>query len=216
MKYNSFKSFLENEQKKDYYKEILEKVEEDEKKHIIYPKYEDRLNAYNLTELSNIKVVILGQDPYINENEAMGLAFSIREGAKIPPSLKNIFKEIENSTNCDKKTSGDLTYLCEQGVFLLNTVLTVRKGESNSHKNFGYNSLIINTIKMLDELDRPVVFMLWGNNAKQFSKYISNENHLILTAYHPSPLAGGKFLGCNHFNIANDFLEKNNIEKIKW
>ncbi len=214
--FKTWNEFLDEERNKDYFIKLEERVIEDEKEHIVYPKKEDRYNAFKMTELDDVKVVILGQDPYINENEAMGLSFSVPEGKKIPPSLKNIFKEIERSTNCEKKTSGDLTYLAKQGVFLLNCVLTVRKGESNSHKSFGYKTFTDNVIKELNDIDRPVVFMLWGNFAKDKAKLLDNEKHLVLTAAHPSPLARNMFNECNHFVLANEFLEKNGIEKIEW
>lgn len=214
--YNDWNDFLEKEFRKDYFKELMIKLEQDEKQHIVYPKKEDRFNAFKLTNLPDVKVVILGQDPYINENQAMGLSFSIPKGEKIPPSLKNIFKEIENSTFCEKKTDGDLTYLANQGVFLLNCVLTVRKGQSNSHKNYGYKTFANNVIEFLNLIDRPIVFMLWGNFAKEKASLITNKNHLVLNAVHPSPLAGNKFLGCNHFVLANEFLEKNGLKSINW
>lgn len=213
---NKWNDFLQNEFLKPYHKDLIHKVSEDEKTYTIYPKLEDRYKAFELTDVDDIKVVILGQDPYIKEGEAMGLSFSVPNGVKIPPSLKNIFKEIENTTCCDKKTSGDITYLAEQGVFLLNTTLTVRKGSSNSHKNFGYKEFSNNVIKYLNEIDNPIVFMLWGNYAKEKAVFLNNEKHLVLEAFHPSPLAQNKFLGCNHFNLANEFLEKNGIEKINW
>lgn len=213
---NKWNDFLQNELDKPYHKDLIHKVSEDEKTYTIYPKKEDRYKAFEITDVDDIKVVILGQDPYIKEGEAMGLSFSVPNGVKIPPSLKNVFKEIENTTCCDKKTSGDITYLAEQGVFLLNTTLTVRAGSSNSHKNFGYKEFSNNVIKYLNEIDNPIVFMLWGNYAKEKAIFLNNEKHLVLEAFHPSPLAQNKFLGCNHFNLANEFLEKNGIEKINW
>ncbi len=216
MNFKNWNEFFSEEEQKPYYKEILQKVEEEEKTFIVYPKKEDRLNAFKFTDIDDIKVVILGQDPYINENEAMGLSFSVPKDKKIPPSLKNIFKEIESTTNCSPKENGDLTYLTKQGVFLMNCVLTVRKGESASHKNFGYKTFTDNVLKVLNEIDKPIVFMLWGNFAKEKQKLLNNEKHLILTAAHPSPLARNMFSGCNHFNLANEFLEKNNIKPISW
>ncbi len=216
MEYKNWQDFLKAEFEKPYYKELEDKVKEEEEKYVVYPKKEDRLNAFNFTTLENLKVVILGQDPYINEGEAMGLSFSVPEGKKIPPSLRNIFKEIENTTGCDKKTSGDLTYLAKQGVFLFNCALTVREKKSNSHQKFGYKTFTENVIKFLNEQDKPIVFMLWGNFAKEKAEFLNNENHLVLEAVHPSPLAGNKFLGCNHFVLANEFLAENNTDTINW
>ncbi len=213
---NNWNEFLEEEFKKDYHKLMEMKINEDEKNYTIYPKKEDRYNAFNLTNLEDVKVVILGQDPYINENEAMGLSFSVPVGKKIPPSLRNIFKEIEATTGCDKKEHGDLTYLAEQGVFLLNCALTVRAGNSNSHQKYGYKTFTENVLSVLNKIDRPIVFMLWGNFAKEKAISLNNEKHLILKSVHPSPLAGNKFLGCNHFNLANEFFEKNGLSTIKW
>ncbi len=214
--HKSWDDFLFEEKGKNYFKELEAKIIEDEKEYIIYPKKEDRYNAFNYTKLEDIKVVILGQDPYINEDEAMGISFSVPNNKKIPPSLKNIFKEIVATTGCEEKTSGDLTYLTKQGVFLFNCVLTVRKGESNSHRNFGYKKFSDNVIKELNEIDRPIVFMLWGNFAKEKAKFLTNKKHFVLTSAHPSPLARNMFSGCNHFNLANEFLEANNITKINW
>ncbi len=212
----TWEEFFENEKQKEYYINLIEKVKKDEEEFTIYPKEEDRLNAFKKTPLDKVKVVILGQDPYINEGEAMGLSFSVPKDKKIPPSLKNIFKEIEATTKCDKKEHGDLTYLAEQGVFLLNCTLTVRAKSSNTHKNFGYKTLSNNIITLLNEIDRPIVFMLWGNFAKEKAELLNNSKHLVLESVHPSPLAGNKFLGCNHFVQANEFFEKNGIEKVNW
>lgn len=216
MDYGNWNDFLNSEFEKPYFKELSKKVKEESELYNVFPKKEDRLKAFELTDLDDVKVVILGQDPYINYGEAMGLCFSVPVGVKIPPSLKNIFKEIESTTNCEKKENGDLTYLANQGVFLLNTILTVREGKSNSHKNFGYIQFTDNVLMKLNEINRPIVFMLWGNSAKEKEAFLTNEQHLVLKAVHPSPLARNKFLGCNHFNLANEFLEKNGVSKIIW
>lgn len=215
--YNNWNDFLNNEFEKSYFKELSKKVEEDEKSFIVFPKKVDRLNAFKLTELKDVKVVILGQDPYFNENEAMGLCFSVPVEVKIPPSLRNIYKEIERSTNCVKKENGDLTYLAKQGVFLLNCTLTVKQGAPNSHKNYGYIEFANNVIKILNEIDMPIVFMLWGNDAKSKSKLLNNKKHLVLQTSHPSPLGVYRgFDGCDHFNKANEFLKQNDIVPICW
>lgn len=159
----------------------------------------------------------MGQDPYHNPHQAMGLAFSVPENEVLPPSLKNIFKEIENEYHVKMKNNGDLTYLAKQGVLLLNSLLTVRKNEPMSHQNYGYETLIENVIKVLDNDDNPKVFILWGNSAKSVMKYIHNKNHLILTSAHPSPLSAYHgFFNNNHFKKANEFLKQHNRQEIKW
>lgn len=216
MEYSNWDDFLQDEFKKEYFKNLSKKIKEDERVGKVYPIKEDRLNAFRFTKLDDVKVVILGQDPYINEGEAMGLSFSVPDGKRIPPSLKNIFKEIQDTTGCGEKTTGNLTYLTKQGVFLLNCALTVKAKNSNSHQKYGYEMFSDNVMSLLNEIDRPVVFMLWGNFAKKKGMLLNNPKHLVLEAVHPSPLARGGFLGCNHFNLANEFLEENGLEKINW
>lgn len=203
---NDWKDFFESEQKKKYFPILLSKLKEEEKKYTIYPSPPDIFNAFKLTPLSKIKVVILGQDPYIN-GEAMGLAFSVKEGYRIPPLLKNIFKEIANEGyECDS-SNGDLTRWAKQGVFLLNTTLTVRAGQSNSHKDLGWINFAANAISEINKTDTPKVFMLWGNNARRLRHLITNPDHFILESAHPSPLSANKgFFGNNHFIQANLFL----------
>ena len=210
-------SFIKSESDKEYFKFLVDKLDEEYNKYTIYPQKEDILNAYWLTEPSKVKVVILGQDPYHEPNQANGLAFSVNEGVKIPPSLRNIYKEIENDIGKVTSKNGDLTFWAKQGVFLLNTVLTVRKGEANSHKNIGWETFTDNTIKYLNDIDSPKVFILWGNNARKKKNLITNKNHLILESAHPSPLSASRgFFGNNHFSKTNNFLLENKLGIIEW
>lgn len=210
-------NFIKFESNKEYFKFLVDKLDDEYNKYTVYPKKEDILNAYWLTEPSNVKVVILGQDPYHEPNQANGLAFSVSEGVKIPPSLRNIYKEIENDIGKVNSRNGDLTCWAKQGVFLLNTVLTVRKGEANSHKDIGWEIFTDNTIKYLNDIDSPKVFILWGNNARKKKKLITNKNHLILESAHPSPLSANRgFFGNNHFSKTNEFLSNNKLDIIKW
>ncbi len=202
-----------------YYFELKSFLDEEYSKYIIYPKRENIFNAFKLIEENNIKVVIIGQDPYSNENQANGLAFSVNNGVSLPPSLRNIYKEIENEFN--KKmdySNGDLTYLAKQGVLLLNTILTVRAKTPLSHNNSLYKKLFLDIMKYLDSIDNNIVFMLWGNNAKAYKKYINNKKRLVIMTNHPSPLSanrGGWFnSGC--FIKANEYLINSNIEPIDW
>ena len=212
----TWKDFFNQESKKDYFKELMSNVKKEYASYKCHPDYDDIFNAYKLTELENVKVVILGQDPYINDNEAHGLAFSVKNSI-LPPSLKNIYKEMESDLGYSVKKGGDLSYLAKQGVFLLNTILTVRHGESLSHKSLGWEILTDNTIKELDKQENPIVFILWGNDAKKKKELLTNSKHLIIESSHPSPLGARKsFFGSHPFSKANDYLIKNNILPIKW
>ena len=210
---------FENIKSKDYALRLNAFLDEEYAKHVIYPKREDMFNAFKLTPLDQVKVVIFGQDPYHEEGQAMGLSFSVPDNIKTPPSLINIYKEIEDEFKIHMKNmGGDLTYLAKQGVLLLNTVLTVREHIANSHNKKEYALFMRDIISTLNELDQPIVFMLWGNNAKSLAKYLTNEKHLILTATHPSPLGAnqGGWFGCGHFKKANEFLCKNGVNPINW
>lgn len=187
--------------------------------HRIFPSRDNIFNAFKFTPLEEVKVVIFGQDPYHEEGQAMGLSFSVPDNIKVPPSLVNIYKEIELEYNAQfKSKSGDLTYLAKQGVLLLNTILTVREHCPLSHNIKEYNLFMQDIISTLNELDQPIVFLLWGGNAKSLSKYLTNKNHLILTATHPSPLGAnhGGWFNCNHFRLTNEFLVKNGLKPINW
>lgn len=196
----------------------MDKVREDAKTHIVYPAHTDIFKAFKLCSLYDTKIVIVGMDPYHGENQAHGLAFSVPPDTDIPPSLRNIYKEINASHNSNFKfPDGCLTHWALSGVLLLNTVLTVRQGQAGSHKGFGWETFTDNAIGILNLQDRPIVFMLWGNFAKSKRKLLTNLKHLVLEAAHPSPLsAHNGFFGCNHFVLANEFLTKQGIDPIDW
>lgn len=213
----SWKQFIESESKKDYYKIIIDHVQQDAKKHTIYPKHEDIFNAFKYCSLDKVKVVILGQDPYINPGQAHGLSFSVPTDTQLPPSLKNIFKELKSDLGIDTPAHGCLELWARQGVLLLNSTLTVRQGQSNSHKNFGWETFTDAAIKKVNELEQPIVYLLWGSHARSKNKYITNSKHLVLESVHPSPLsAHNGFFGSKPFSQVNKFLIKNNVEPIDW
>ena len=207
---------LSNEFKKDYFKKLGIFVKNEYNKKEIYPKYNDIFNALRYTDYDDVKVVILGQDPYHGYNEAHGLSFSVKKGTPMPPSLQNIFKELENDLNI-KKTDSDLTSWAKQGVFLLNSIMTVEKDKQLSHKDKGWEIFTDNIIKCLNEREKPIVFVLWGSYARSKKVLITNKRHLVLESVHPSPLSAYRgFFGSKPFSKINAFLEKNNIEKIEW
>ena len=204
---------------KEYAINLNKFLDEEYQNHKIYPPRDMMFNAFKYTPLEEVKVVIFGQDPYHEEGQAMGLSFSVPDNIKCPPSLINIYKEIESEYNAQFKNSGgDLTYLAKQGVLLLNTILTVREAQPLSHNIKEYNLFMQDIISVLNSLDQPIVFLLWGGNAKSLAKYLTNKNHLILTATHPSPLGAnhGGWFNCNHFRLANEFLVKNRLKPIDW
>jgi uracil-DNA glycosylase len=214
----SWKNELSNEIVKDYFNNLVSALEDEYSKGIIYPKPEDVFSAFRVTDLNEVKVVILGQDPYHGENQAHGMAFSVQPGIKTPPSLKNIYKELNEELNLSIPNNGYLMKWAEQGVFLLNTVLTVRAKEAASHKGLGWEKFTDEVIRILGKQNRPMVFMLWGNPAQKKKKLLGdNPKHLILEAAHPSPLSAYRgFFGCNHLKTANEFLKKNNYAPIDW
>ena len=214
---NDWDSILNEEFEKEYFKEIMEFIDEEYSSKTVYPPKDEIFNAFKFTPSSEVKVVILGQDPYHEEGQAHGLAFSTPEGRAIPRSLKNIFKEIEDEYNYPIPDSGCLEKWAKQGVFLLNTVLTVREGEANSHSDCGWQTFTDNVIKALNEQPQPIVFLLWGKQAEKKMKLLENPNHLVLVTSHPSPFSARRgFFGCNHFRLANEYLRKNDIEEIDW
>ena len=187
--------------------------------HICYPPRELLFNAFKLTPLQNVRVVIVGQDPYHEPEQAMGLSFSVPKGVKVPPSLINIYKEIALEYDCKMDmSSGDLTYLSKQGVLLLNSILSVRAHEALSHNIPEYREFLAKVLEILDKQTQPIVFMLWGGPAKKLKGYLHNPSHLILECIHPSPLAAnhGGWFGNNHFKKANEYLKKNGAKPIKW
>ena len=214
---NNWKKILIDESKKEYFKKLSSYLDDEYKKYTIFPKKSDIFNAFKYTDLNNVKVVIVGQDPYHEINQAHGLAFSVLQGNKYPPSLKNIFKELNSNYDVNYNYKSDLTDWAKQGVFLINNVLTVREHAANSHKNKGWEMFTANIIKILNDLDTPIIFVLWGNDAKTKKQYITNPNHYILEAAHPSPLSAYHgFFGCNHFKKINEILNKHKIEEIDW
>ena len=212
----SYKEFIEEESKKEYYIKLKQFVLDEYSKYRCFPPYKNIFHALTITPLNETKVVILGQDPYHEVNQAHGLAFSVL-CKQLPPSLINIYKEMESDLNVKINQDGNLDYLARQGVLLLNTSLTVREHMANSHSNKGWEIFTDNIIKLLNEQDRPIVFILWGRNAISKTKYLNNPKHLVLTSPHPSPLSAyGGFFGSKPFSKTNAFLAKNNIEIINW
>lgn len=214
---NDWDELLKDEFLKPYYRQLREFLKDEYSQYTIYPPMNDLFNAFKFTSLEDTKVVILGQDPYHGENQSHGLAFSVKPGIRIPPSLLNMFKELQESLDCQIPNNGYLIEWALQGVLLLNTVLTVRQAQPNSHKGKGWEQFTDSVIRLLNERKEPIVFLLWGNNAKQKMKMITNPVHYILTAVHPSPLSASRgFFGCNHFKKANEFLEQQGETPINW
>lgn len=212
----SWKKILASEFQSSYFVQIKKFLLEEKSKYEIYPPGNRIFAAFNYTPFDKVKVVILGQDPYHNPGEANGLCFSVNDGVKFPPSLQNIFKELKDDTGCEIPKSGNLEKWALQGVFLLNTSLTVRKNQPGSHRNIGWEKFTDAAIKAISEKKENVVFMLWGQWAKSKMNLIDTNKHLVLTAAHPSPLARTGFLGCRHFSKANEYLKSKGIEPINW
>ena len=208
---------LDPEFHKDYYRKLYGFIRQEYASHTIYPPSDKLFTALHLTPLESVKVVILGQDPYHEPGQAMGMSFSVPEGVEVPPSLKNIYKEIHEDIGERIPESGDLTRWAEQGVLLLNAVLTVRAHQANSHKGKGWEQFTDAIIKAVDAEDRPIVFLLWGRNARDKKELIVNPRHLVLEAAHPSPLSAyNGFFGCCHFSKCNQFLEANGAGAVDW
>ena len=213
---NSWDQLLKDEFNKPYFINLLNFLEKEYQEKTIFPKQEDLFNAFKYTKYEDVKVVILGQDPYHEIGQAHGLAFSVLEGVKFPPSLKNIFKELNNDLAIEIPKSGDLTKWSNEGVLLLNTILSVESGKAGSHQNKGWESFTDRIIEVLNERKEPIIFVLWGNYAKSKKKLINN-NHIILEAAHPSPLSAYHgFFGCKHFSKINEILKNNNQKEIDW
>ncbi len=208
---------LKPEFAKPYYKKLYDFINEEYSTRQIFPPGDDIFNAFSFTPLEKVKVVILGQDPYHNVGQAHGLCFSVNKGVDIPPSLVNIYKELHDDLGCSIPNHGNLTEWAEQGVLLLNTVLTVRAHEANSHRNMGWEEFTDAAMQVLNKVDRPIVFMLWGSPAQTKGRILNNPNHLVLKAPHPSPLSAYRgFFGCRHFSQCNDFLRAHGVEPIDW
>ena len=208
---------LTPEFKKPYYAKLYRTIREEYTTRQIFPDSEDIFNAFSLTPLSEVKVVILGQDPYHNVGQAHGLCFSVKPEVEIPPSLVNIYQELNSDLGCYVPDNGYLVKWAKQGVLLLNTVLTVRAHEANSHRGIGWEEFTDAAIRILNEQDRPIVFMLWGRPAQMKKTMLNNPRHLVLEAPHPSPLSAYRgFFGCRHFSRANAFLEDHGRSPIDW
>lgn len=213
---NNWKKELKDEFSKNYFKKIANSINQTQNKRLLCPKIDNIFYAYELS-LEEIKVVILGQDPYHGENQANGLSFAVDNKVKKPPSLKNIFKEIEDDLNIKLRTSSDLKSLSKQGVFLLNSTLTVERKKPNSHSNTGWSIFTDKTIELISKKRNNIVFILWGKNAIKKEILIDQKKHLILKSSHPSPLSAYRgFFGSKHFSKTNKFLEENDIKSINW
>lgn len=214
---NDWDLLLKDEFQKDYYLKLREFLKEEYFSKNIYPPMNDIFNALRYTSYENARVVILGQDPYHGYGQAHGLCFSVKEGIKFPPSLQNIFKELNAEYGIIPPKSGELVGWAKQGVLLLNTTLTVREGAPQSHKGHGWEILTDRIISLMNEKSTPVVFILWGGNARAKKALITNKNHLVLESAHPSPLSAyNGFFGCGHFRKANEFLTSQGLDEIKW
>lgn len=214
---NDWDELLADEFKKDYYLQLRQFLISEYKTRTIYPQMNDIFNALKATPYGNVKAVILGQDPYHGAGQAHGMCFSVRKGTPPPPSLQNIFKEIQSELGLPIPPHGELTKWAQGGVLLLNTVLTVREGMANSHRGHGWEILTDRIIELLNDRDTPIVFLLWGGNARAKAALITNPKHLVLQCAHPSPLsAHSGFFGCGHFKTANEFLQSHGMEPIDW
>lgn len=214
---SSWDKLLESEYEKDYIKSLYNFITNEYNLKIIYPKKNDIFKALKLTSYENTKVVLIGQDPYHEKGQANGLCFSVNEGIKLPKSLQNIYKELKDDLDIDNFITGDLTKWAKQGVLLLNTCLTVEEHKPLSHKNKGWEIFTDRIISLLNERTSPVIFVLWGNDAKTKINLITNPIHYILKASHPSPLSAYRgFFGCKHFSKINEILKNNNQKEIDW
>lgn len=211
-------NLLKDEFESDYYKKLSAFLNDEYNTKTIYPKPENVFNALNLVKFNDVKVVIIGQDPYHGENQAHGLSFSVEKDVNIPPSLKNIYKELAQDCNCYVPNNGNLTKWAKQGVLMLNSVLTVRAGNPNSHKGMGWEKITTKIISLLNERQTPVIFLLWGSSAKAIGKNIDTNKHFVLTSAHPSPMSAnqGGWFGCKHFSKTNQILTSLNQSVIDW
>ena len=215
---NDWLPALEGEFSKEYYRNLFSFVKKEYSEHVVYPPAEDIFNALHFTPLKDVKVLILGQDPYHEPGQAHGLSFSVLPGkADTPPSLVNIYKELHDDLGCSIPNNGYLRKWADQGVLLLNTVLTVRAHAANSHQGRGWEHFTDAIIRAVNEQDRPIVYMLWGRPAQMKESMLDNSKHLVLKAPHPSPLSAYRgFFGCRHFSKCNEFLAANGVEPIDW
>lgn len=213
----NWKDLIAEESKKEYFKELNNFLVSEMKNHTVYPEKKNWFKAFDVTPFEKVKVVIIGQDPYHGEGQAQGLSFSVPEGLKLPPSLKNIYKEIETDIQIEKSQNGDLTSWAEQGVLLLNSVLTVRAKSAGSHQKKGWEKFTDRVVEVLNEQSENLVFILWGAPAQKKGKAINREKHLVLEAPHPSPLSSYRgFFGCQHFSKTNRYLMEKDKKPIVW
>lgn len=215
---NDWLTCIQDEFKKPYYKELYTFIRQEYNTHVIYPPADDIFNAFHLTPLGGVKVLILGQDPYHGEHQAHGLCFSVLpDQPDLPPSLQNIYKELQDDLGCEIPNNGYLKKWAQQGVLMLNTVLTVRAHQAGSHQGKGWEQFTDAIIQAVNAQDRPIVYLLWGKPAQSKIPMLTNPKHLILKAPHPSPLSAYRgFFGCRHFSQTNEFLKKNGIAPIDW
>lgn len=214
---NDWDKILENVWESEGFNKFFKTVKEEYKKNVCYPEFDNIFNALKKTPYNKVKVVIIGQDPYHGEGEAHGLSFSVRKGIKLPPSLKNIFKELYNDLKINPPDNGDLTQWTKEGILLLNSILSVKKDNALSHKNLGWQKLTDYIIKILNSKKEPIVFILWGNFARSKKEFITNKKHLIIESVHPSPFsANNGFFGSKPFSKTNKFLKTNNIKEINF
>lgn len=213
----TFNDIYLKESKKAYFIELIAFIESEYSNKTIYPPKTSLFQAFELTPLNQVKVVIIGQDPYHNPNQANGLAFSVNENVTLPPSLKNIYKEIERSFGYSMSNNGALSSWAKQGVLLLNTILTVEENKPLSHQNKGWETFTLEIIKALNALKQPICFLLFGQHAKQYEKHLNNPNHLVLKTVHPSPLSAHRgFIGSDVFKKCNDYLKDKEVSTIDW
>jgi uracil-DNA glycosylase len=218
MNISGWEAFFATEKEKPYFEPLMKFVEDEYASGVCYPPKENIFRAFELVKPSDVKVVILGQDPYHEPNQAHGLCFSVLPSQpKLPPSLKNIYKEIAEEYGECKRENGFLEDWTKQGVLMLNTVMTVREGSANSHKGQGWETFTDNTISYIDSLNQPVVYLLWGSPAQKKESLLTSTNNLVLKAAHPSPLSAYRgFFGCGHFKKCNEFLQENGLQPIHW
>ena len=214
---NDWDELLKEEFSKDYYLQLRKFLVEEYNHNTVYPNVHDIFNALRYTSYQNTHVLLLGQDPYHGPNQAHGLCFSVKKGVTPPPSLRNIYQELANELGCSIPEHGELTKWTSQGVLMLNTCLTVRRGQPNSHAGKGWEILTDKIISLINDKEDPVVFLLWGRNAQSKEKLITNPQHLILKCAHPSPFSAyNGFFGCNHFKMTNAFLKEHGLKEIDW
>ena len=213
----SWDEFLNREFEQDYFRKLSAFLKQEYAEKTIYPPKQEVFSAFYYTDLDKVKVVILGQDPYHEPNQACGMCCAVKPGNPLPKSLINIYREIHDDLGLNMSTNGYLVKWATQGVLLINTVLTVERGKANSHKGRGWEEFTDHVIQLLNRQDQPIVFLLWGNNARAKMSLLNNPRHLVLTAAHPSPLSAyNGFFGCRHFSRTNEFLIKNGVKPIDW